>query len=98
MNFITLQSTDEVNNCVSVMGGGETRWLGIFKNPLTSCCMSRQLSASLRQMKKLNASGITCLVISNYCWVCLLVEGWDGGAEVEDCSEAGKGHRSGRKC
>lgn len=41
---------------------------------------------------------ITCLVISNYCWVCLLVEGWDGGAEVEDCSEAGKGHRSGRKC
>lgn len=44
-NFTTLQSADEINNCVSVIGGGETRWVGVLKNALTSCCMSRQVSA-----------------------------------------------------
>lgn len=43
-------------------------------------------------MKKPNAAGITCLDISNYCWVCLLVEDWGGwGVEVETAVELAKG-------
>lgn len=47
--------------------------------------------------EKPNAARITCLDISNYCWVCLLVEDWGGAGEVEDCSEDVKGHRAERK-
>lgn len=51
-NFITLQSANEINNCVLVIGGGEKRWVGVFKNALTSCCMSRQLCVVASKKKK----------------------------------------------